>query len=231
MSARQGTYVFFAFKLCTKLQWNWRCEEAQKPIKAGVLVPESIEGRTLLWWCSPLKWCGPTLSRSYFSNLLHASGHILKGLILNYVCRSQRFYVCCRALKNRSSGKNLCAGHACFFNYGVSLRGFSQKLGISGCLAKSGFYQDQGWSKHRGTHFGTLDMWVPIYGTSRVSEDETPHIISQKTDKTEWKSLLSAIWMTSSSRDIYFHATSRDQTKLWPVEKYWLECPCLRCFW
>ena len=35
--------------------------------------------------------------------------------------------------------------------------------------------------------------------------------------------LLSAIRMTSSSRDIYFHTPSRNQTKLWPVEKYWLE--------
>ena len=29
--------------------------------------------------------------------------------------------------------------------------------------------------------------------------------------------------MTSSSRDIYFHMSSRNQTKLLPVEKYWLE--------
>ena len=34
---------------------------------------------------------------------------------------------------------------------------------------------------------------------------------------------VTAIRMTSSSRDIYFHTPSRDQTKLWPVEKYWLE--------
>ena len=32
-----------------------------------------------------------------------------------------------------------------------------------------------------------------------------------------------AIRMTSSSRDIYFHMSNRNQTKLWPVEKYWLE--------
>ena len=34
---------------------------------------------------------------------------------------------------------------------------------------------------------------------------------------------LSAIPMTSSSGDIYFQAPSGNQTKLWPVEKYWLE--------
>ena len=34
---------------------------------------------------------------------------------------------------------------------------------------------------------------------------------------------LTAIRMTSSSRDIYFHTPSRNQTKLWPVEKNWLE--------
>ena len=33
----------------------------------------------------------------------------------------------------------------------------------------------------------------------------------------------SAIRMTSSSRDIYFHTPSRNQTKLWPVENNWLE--------
>ena len=32
-----------------------------------------------------------------------------------------------------------------------------------------------------------------------------------------------AIRMTFSSRDIYFHTLSRNQTKLGPVEKYWLE--------
>ena len=32
-----------------------------------------------------------------------------------------------------------------------------------------------------------------------------------------------AIRMTYSSRDIYFHTPSRNQTKLSPVEKYWLE--------
>ena len=35
-------------------------------------------------------------------------------------------------------------------------------------------------------------------------------------------SFLSAIRKTSSSRDIYFHTPSRNQTKLWPVQKYWL---------
>ena len=34
---------------------------------------------------------------------------------------------------------------------------------------------------------------------------------------------LSAIPMTSSSRDIYFHTPSGNQTKSSPVEKYWLE--------
>ena len=29
--------------------------------------------------------------------------------------------------------------------------------------------------------------------------------------------------MKSSSRDIYFYTQRRNQTKLWPVEKYWLE--------
>ena len=29
--------------------------------------------------------------------------------------------------------------------------------------------------------------------------------------------------MASSSHDIYFHMPSGNQTKLWPVEKYWLE--------
>ena len=40
--------------------------------------------------------------------------------------------------------------------------------------------------------------------------------------------------MTSSSRDIYFHTPSRNQTKLWPVEKHWLESfimSCLHRFW
>ena len=32
-----------------------------------------------------------------------------------------------------------------------------------------------------------------------------------------------ALRMTSSSRNIYFHTLSRNQTKLGPVEKYWLE--------
>ena len=31
------------------------------------------------------------------------------------------------------------------------------------------------------------------------------------------------IRMMSSSRDIYFHMPSRNQTKFWHVEKYWLE--------
>ena len=34
---------------------------------------------------------------------------------------------------------------------------------------------------------------------------------------------ITAIPMTSSSRDIYLHTPSGNQTKLWPVEKYWLE--------
>ena len=34
---------------------------------------------------------------------------------------------------------------------------------------------------------------------------------------------VTAIRMTSSSRDIYFHTPSRNQTKLLPVEKYWFE--------
>ena len=38
---------------------------------------------------------------------------------------------------------------------------------------------------------------------------------------SEWT--LTALRMTSSSRDIYFHTPSRNQTKVWPVEKYWLE--------
>ena len=32
-----------------------------------------------------------------------------------------------------------------------------------------------------------------------------------------------AIQMTSSSRDIYFQTPNRNQTKLWPAEKYWLK--------
>ena len=32
-----------------------------------------------------------------------------------------------------------------------------------------------------------------------------------------------AIRRMYSSSDIYFHTPSRNQTKLWPVEKYWLE--------
>ena len=34
---------------------------------------------------------------------------------------------------------------------------------------------------------------------------------------------ITAIPMTSSSRDIYFHTPSGNQTKLCPVEKCWLE--------
>ena len=32
-----------------------------------------------------------------------------------------------------------------------------------------------------------------------------------------------AMWMTSSSRDIYFHMASGNQTKLGPAEKKWFE--------
>ena len=39
----------------------------------------------------------------------------------------------------------------------------------------------------------------------------------------QWLKRLTAVRMTSSSRDIYSHTMSKNQTKLWPVEKYWLE--------
>ena len=44
-----------------------------------------------------------------------------------------------------------------------------------------------------------------------------------KGEQLNYYTLHTAIWMTSSSRDIYFHTPSRNQTKLLPVEKYWLE--------
>ena len=42
-------------------------------------------------------------------------------------------------------------------------------------------------------------------------------------DKDKLNVIGAAILMTSSSRDIYFHTLSGKQTKLWPVENYWLE--------
>ena len=76
--------------------------------------------------------------------------------------------------------------------------------------------------------------WRSLKGTFFVisTEENTHYLLNIQMSimcsvifflKPGFHSGITAIRMTSSSRDIYFHTPSRNQTMLWPFEKNWLE--------